>query len=200
MPSKRWYQSVLVGLLALSGSVLAQDYPDRPIRLIVAFPPGGAGDLTARIFGKYAQDLLGQPIVVDNKPGAGGVIATDAAAKARPDGYTLYLTDNAPFSINPFIYKNLPYDPARDFAPIGLVANTTLALVASSAIVPANNLSEFVAYVKANPGKLDFASSGAGGVHHLSMELFEATAGLRMNHIPYKGGAPALQDVITGRV
>lgn len=178
----------------------AQDYPNRPIRMVVAFPPGGAGDLTARILGKYLQEVLGQPLVVDNKPGAGGIIATETVAKARADGYTIYLTDNAPFSINPFTYKSLPYDPVKDFAPIGLVAITTLAIVANPALVPANNLQEFVAFAKSNPKTLDFASSGTGGVHHLSMELFKAAAGLQMNHIPYKGGAPALQEVMAGRV
>src|SRR3954462_6571930 len=130
MGVQTWCRVFLISLAAIVAvPAVAQDYPNRPIRLIVAFPPGGAGDLTARILGKHLQDLVGQPIVVDNKPGAGGIIATEAAAKARPDGYTVYLTDNAPFSINPFIYKTLPYDPAKDFAPIGLVAHTTLAIV-----------------------------------------------------------------------
>jgi tripartite-type tricarboxylate transporter receptor subunit TctC len=183
-----------------SVSIQGQDYPNRPLRLIVAFPPGGAVDLTGRILGKHLQEVVGQPVVIDNKPGAGGIIASEAAAKSKPDGYTLYLSDNSPFAINPFTYKALPYDPLNDFAPISLVALTTHVLVANAALVPANNLAEFVAFVKANPGKVDYASSGTGGAHHLSMELFKAAAGLEINHIPYKGGAPALQDVASGQV
>jgi tripartite-type tricarboxylate transporter receptor subunit TctC len=187
-------------LCVLAFPALAQDYPNRAIRMIVAFPPGGAVDLTGRLLAKHLQDGLGQSVIVDNKPGAGGIVATEAAAKAKPDGYTIYLTDNAPFSINPFTYKTLPYDASADFVPIGLVAHTTLGIVVSPALVPANNLSEFVAFAKAHPGRVDYASSGTGGFHHLSMELFKATAGLNLNHIPYKGGAPALQDVAGGRV
>ena len=175
----------------LSLTCQAQDYPNRPLRLIVSFPPGGAVDLTGRILGKHLQEVLGQPVVIDNKPGAGGIIASEAAAKAKPDGYTLYLSDNSPFAINPFTYKTLPYDPLNDFAPISLVALTTHVLVANAALVPANNLAEFVAFVKANPGRIDYASSGTGGAHHLSMELFKSAAGLEVNHIPYKGGAKA---------
>ena len=187
-------------VLLLTFSAQAQQYPSRPVRLIVAFPPGGAVDLTARIVGKHLQEVLGQPIVIDNKPGAGGIIASEAAAKAKPDGYTLYLSDNSPFVINPMTYRSLPYDAASDFALISVVALTTHVLVANAELVPANNVAEFVAFVKANPGRIDYASSGTGGAHHLSMELFKAAAGLDMNHIPYKGGAPALQDVVGGRV
>ncbi|HKQ28624.1 MAG TPA: tripartite tricarboxylate transporter substrate binding protein [Burkholderiales bacterium] len=192
-------------LLALTVSLLvapvhAQEYPNRPVRLIVAFPPGGAVDLTGRILGKHLGEALGQPVVIDNKPGAGGIIATEAAAKAKPDGYTLYLSDNSPFVINPLTYRMLPYDAVNDFLPISLIAYTTHVLVANAELVPANSLAEFVAFVKANPGKIDYASSGTGGAHHLSMELFKSAAGLEINHVPYKGGAPALQDVVGGRV
>ena len=192
---------LLVLLLMVSvTSVWAQDYPNRPVRMIVAFPPGGAVDLTGRILGKHLQEALGQPVVIDNKPGAGGIIASEAAAKAKPDGYTLYLSDNSPFVINPLTYRSLPYDAVNDFAPVSLVAYTTHVLVANAELVAANSLAEFVAFVKANPGRVDYASSGTGGAHHLSMELFKSAAGLEMNHIPYKGGAPALQDVAGGRV
>jgi tripartite-type tricarboxylate transporter receptor subunit TctC len=187
-------------VLALAMPLQGQDYPNRPVRLIVAFPPGGAVDLTGRILGKHLQDVMGQPVVIDNKPGAGGIIASEAAAKARPDGYTLYLSDNSPFVINPLTYRSLPYDAVNDFAPISLVAYTTHVLVANAEKVPANSFAEFVAWVKANPGKVDYASSGTGGAHHLSMELFKSATGLELNHIPYKGGAPALQDVVAGRV
>jgi tripartite-type tricarboxylate transporter receptor subunit TctC len=190
-----WLFAVLLTMSAHS-----QSYPSRPVRLIVAFPPGGAVDLTARIVGKHLQEVLGQPIVIDNKPGAGGIIATEAAAKAKPDGYTLYLSDNSPFVINPMTYRSLPYDAVNDFAPISILAITTHVLVANAELVPANHLAEFVAFVKANPGRVDYASSGTGGAHHLSMELFKAAAGLEINHVPYKGGAPALQDVAAGRV
>jgi tripartite-type tricarboxylate transporter receptor subunit TctC len=193
----RWI--CLVAVL-LTVSAHAQQYPSRPVRLIVAFPPGGAVDLTARIVGRHLQEVLGQPIVIDNKPGAGGIIASEAAAKATPDGYTLYLSDNSPFVINPLTYRSLPYDAVNDFALISVVAFTTHVLVANAERVPANNLAEFIAFVKANPGRIDYASSGTGGAHHLSMELFKAAAGLEMNHIPYKGGAPALNDVAAGQV
>jgi tripartite-type tricarboxylate transporter receptor subunit TctC len=191
---------LLLCLVALVMPVQAQDYPNRPVRMIVAFPPGGAVDLTGRILGKHLQDALGQPVVIDNKPGAGGIIASEAAAKAKPDGYTLYLSDNSPFVINPLTYRSLPYDALNDFAPVSLIAYTTHVLVVNAELVPANNLAEFVAFVKANPGRVDYASSGTGGAHHLSMELFKSAAGLEMSHIPYKGGAPALQDVVGGRV
>lgn len=178
----------------------AQEFPNRPVRLIVSFPAGGSVDVLGRVLAQFLQEAWSHQVIVDNKAGAGGIIATEAAAKAPPDGYTLFLTIDGPMVINPFVYKTLPYDPIRDFVPVAPVASAPLAIVASPVLVNAGTLSEFVAYAKNNPGRIDYASSGIGGPHHLAMELFKSAAGIDLNHIPYKGGSPALQDVVAGRV
>ncbi len=180
----------------------AQGYPNKPVRLIVSFTPGGFADLVGRSIAQSLQQQWGQPVVVENRPGAAGILATELAAKAVPDGYTLYLATDGPFVINPFIYKTLPYHPLNDFVPVVLTAYVPFVLVTNPSLVKANTVQEFVTAAKAaiSTKSLDYASGGAGGPHHLTMEAFKATAGIDLNHIPYKGGVPALQDVLSGQV
>jgi tripartite-type tricarboxylate transporter receptor subunit TctC len=177
----------------------AQVYPSKPIRLVVPFPAGGTTDILARAVAQRLTDDWGQPVVVDNRPGAGGNIGTELVAKAAPDGYTLEMGTVGTHAINASIYSKLPYDPVRDFAPVILVAGVPNVLVVNPA-VPATSVQELIAYAKANPGKLNFASPGNGTSGHLCGELFKAMAGVQMTHVPYKGSAPALQDLIGGQV
>jgi len=190
--------------LALAGAVQAQttstqDFPNRPLRQIVPFPPGGGVDIVTRIVGVKWSEVLGQQIVVENRAGAGGTIGADAAAKAAPDGYTLLTCQIASHGVSPAVYAKLPYDHLRDFAPVSLIGKTPNVLVVNPA-VPAASVREFVDYVKASPGKYSYASPGIGTSPQMTMELFKLTAGLNLVHVPYKGGAPALMDVIGGQV
>lgn len=175
------------------------NYPNRPIRILIPFAPGGVPDIIARLIGPKITDALGQPVVVENKPGAGGTLAAAQVAKSDPDGYTLFMTTVSTQAIAPHLVSNLQYDPAKDFASISHVANVPLVLIINPQL-PAKNLKEFVALLKANPGKYDFASSGAGAPLHLAGELFKSMTGTDIQHIPYKGSAPALIDLIAGRV
>ena len=177
----------------------AQAYPNRPIRYIVHFPAGGSADATGRALASKLQETLGQPVIVDNRPGAGGNIGTEIVARAVPDGYTLLYGTNGPFGINPSLYGKLPYDPARDFAPISLAQLVPSIMVVHTA-VPANTLREFIAWVKANPGKVDYASAGNGTIGHLAGETLKTMAGLDMQHIPFRGGAAAMTEVLAGRI
>ncbi len=184
-------------LLALSHPALAQ-YPNRPLRLIVPFPPAGATDIVGRIVAQKLGEQMGQSVVVENKPGAGGSIGSDLAAKSAPDGYTLLMATSSTHSIGPALQK-LPYDPLRDFAPITHVANVPNVLVVSP-VLPVNSLKELIAYAKARPGQLNFASSGVGTIVHLNGELFKMLAGVDLVHIPYKGTALSIPDVANGSV
>jgi tripartite-type tricarboxylate transporter receptor subunit TctC len=175
------------------------NYPERALRLLVAFPPGGATDLIARELGKGLTEIWGQPVVVDNKPGAAGLIAADTVAKATPDGYTLMLATDGAIVAVPFLVANTPYDSVTDFSPVSLVAGIPLMLVANPNL-GVKTFNEFIALAKSKPGRIDYASSGVGASHYMSMELLQRVAGISLNHIPYKGGAPALQDVLAGRV
>ena len=192
---------LLVAPLVLVAPVLAQDtdYPTRPVRQIVQFPPGGGVDVATRIVAAKWSELLGQPIVVENRAGAGGTVGTDHAAKAAPDGYTLVTCNVASHGVSPALYNKLPYDYARDFAPISLIGKTPNVLVVHPA-VPARTVKEFIDYVKASPGKYNYASPGYGTSPQMTMELFKLATGLDMVHVPYKGGAPALADVMAGQV
>jgi tripartite-type tricarboxylate transporter receptor subunit TctC len=185
---RRTAASVLV-MLALSGTghSAQQAYPSRPIRLVVPFAPGGGTDVTARYVGAKLAEKLGQPVVVDNRPAASGVVGADVVAKAAPDGYSV-LVVSVTFVISSALQKGLPYDGGKDFAPITLLISAPLGLLLHPA-VPAKNVKELVAYARANPGKLNYGSSGAGSIAHLSTELFDSMAGVRMTHIPYKGVA-----------
>ncbi len=177
----------------------AQAYPVKPVRIIAAFPPGGAADLLARVVADKLSSSLGQSFVVENRPGAGGTIGADAVAKSTPDGYTLLLGVTASQTIAPAVYKKLAYDPARDFRPIALVATIPVALVVHPSIA-ANNARDFVAVAKAASPPLQFASSGSGAIPHLTGELFQLSQGLKMQHVPYKGAPLAMSDLLAGRV
>jgi len=176
----------------------AQNYPTRPIRMIVPYPPAGGTDVVARILADPLSTALGQPIVIDNRGGAAGNLGTDLAAKAPPDGYTILFTLSS-HTINPKLYDNLPFDVERDFAPISLAALSPQILVANPS-VPANNVRELIALAKAQPGKLNFASVGTGSPGHIAGELFKLKTGVDMVHVPYKGGGPAVTDTLGGQV
>ncbi len=175
----------------------AQSYPDRPIRLIVPFPPGGPTDYVARIIGQYLSAHLGQ-VVLDNRPGAGGTIASNAVASAEPDGYTLLYGSSATLGIAPALYRNVEYDPVKSFAPIALVSRVPFVL-GVAATVPAHTLAEFIAYARANPGKLNFGAT-MGTPPHLVGELFKVTTGADILYVPYKGAAQAMTDLLAGQM
>ena len=185
-------------LAAIAGAQ-APAYPTKPIRLVVPFPAGGATDILAREVAKHLTDAWGQSVVVDNRPGAGGNIGSELVAKAAPDGYTLEMGTVGTHAINASLYSKMPYDHVRDFVPVILVAGVPNVLEVNPAL-PVNSVQELIAYAKANPGKLNFASSGSGTSIHLSGELFKVMAGVQMTHVPYKGSAPALQDLLGGQV
>jgi tripartite-type tricarboxylate transporter receptor subunit TctC len=195
--------------LALSGLGIAPlvraqgqaqaDYPNKPIRFVITNPAGGLPDTVARIYAQRLTERLGQPVVVDNKPGANGVVAAQALATAAADGYTFMVTDGSMFSINPAIYKNLSYDYKRDFVPVALVARAPLYLAVHPKI-QVNTLQEFIAYAKARPGVLNYGSSGVGSTHHLTMEALKAALGLDLKHIPFKGSGQSVPALIGGQV
>ena len=184
--------------VAFSGGAAAQGWPKRPVRFIVGFTPGGPSDILARALGQKLADLWGQQVVIENRPGAGGNIAAEAAAKSAPDGTTWLLGNNSILATNQSLYLRLAYDPVKDFAPVALVAIQPNILVVNPG-VPANSVTELIALAKAKPGQLNYASSGSGAAAHLAAELFKAMAGVDMVHIPYKGAQPALTDVIAGQ-
>jgi tripartite-type tricarboxylate transporter receptor subunit TctC len=175
------------------------DYPQKPIRLIVPFAAGGGNDAVARTIAQRLSVGLAQQVVVDNRAGAGGIVGAELAAKAAPDGYTLFLGGVGSHAINPGVHRNLPYDPVKDFAPVSLIASAPLILVVNPA-VPANSLRELIALAKANPQMLNYASNGNGSSSHLAAVMFESMTGTRMTHVPYKGLAPALVDLLAGQV
>jgi tripartite-type tricarboxylate transporter receptor subunit TctC len=191
--------AVVILTAGFSGVALAQaGYPDKPVRLIVPFPPGGGTDILGRIVGDKLSTTQGWKVVVENKAGAGGTVGLDAAAKAKPDGYTLVIAQTSNLSIAPSIMSGLPYDPVKNFAPVRLIAAVPLAIVVG-ANSPIKSMADLVAAAKATPGKLLFASPGNATVAHLTGELFQKTAGIKYTHVPYKGTAQALPDVISGR-
>jgi tripartite-type tricarboxylate transporter receptor subunit TctC len=188
-----------MSLVALTGLVQAQSpYPNKPIKLVVPFAPGGTTTILARLMAERMGQGLGQPMVVENKPGAGGNVGMDAVAKSASDGYTL-LMGPIGLAINPALYPQMPFDPIKDLSPIGLYAGVPNLLVVHPS-VPAQNVNELIAYAKANPGKLNYASNGNGTSSHLAAEMLKAAAGIDITHVPYKGGAPAMQDLIGGQV
>ena len=188
---------ILVSLLA-AGAALAQAYPNRPVKVIVPWPPGQATDIAARVVAQKLQESLNQAFVIENKPGAGGAIGSEAVAKSAADGYTLLAASSGPLSIMLHLQK-VPYDPLKDFAPVSLVAATPFALVTHPSF-PAANAKEFIALVRASPGKYTFSSSGTGATAHLFTELFNSMAQLHARHVPYKGSAAALTDVMNGEI
>ena len=176
----------------------AQKYPDKPIRFIVPFPPGGGNDILARMLAPKMSESLGQPVVIDNRAGAGGNIGTDLAAKSPPDGYTIVIASNQ-VTMNPALYARLPFDIEKDFAPIALAASVPMVLAVNPS-VPANNVKELIALAKADPGKLNYSTPGNGTPQHIAFEVFNHSAGIRIAHVPYKGTGPAIADVIGGQV
>ncbi len=191
----RFFALLLV--LCVASPVQAQAYPSRPLRMLLAFPPGGPTDINARLYAQRLSEQMGQQVLVDNKPGAGGNLAAGEAARAPADGYTIFYNTSA-ITIAPALYSSVQVDPVKDYVPVALTATVPLVLAVAMA-VPAKNLQEFIAYVKANPGKLFYASSGTGTITHLAGALFAAQLGLQMQHVPYKGSAPALIDVVGGQ-
>ena len=188
---------LFAALLAAAVPVAAQQYPTKPVRLIVPFPPGGGTDLVARAVAQRATETLGQSVIVDNRAGGGGTIGSETAVRASPDGYTLAMV-SASYATNPALHK-LPYDPVKDIQAIVMIGQSGWALALNPA-VPLKSIKEFVAHSKANPGKLNYASTGIGGATHLATVLFDLMAGTKMTHIPYKGTGPALNDLIGGQV
>jgi tripartite-type tricarboxylate transporter receptor subunit TctC len=191
----------VAALLVLTASAAsAQTYPLRPIRLILPFPPGGATDVIGRTVGQPLAARLGQPVVVENKPGSNGNIAAEMVARSRPDGYTLMLGSDATFGINPHLYAKMPIDPHKELTPVATLVSNQLVLAINPAVIPANDLREFVAFAH-NPGKpLFYASIGNGSQHHLAMEMLKQYAGINLTHVPYKGGGPAAIALMSGEV
>ena len=189
----------LLFLAAAAPAAQAQDYPSKVVTLVVPVPPGGAADFIARLIGRKLADALGQPVVISNRGGASGTIASDNVAKAQPDGYTLLLNSITTHGIGPHLYTSLPYDSVKDFTPIILVAKLPLVMTIN-AEHPMKSVKDVIDHAKANPGKLSFASSGNGGAPHLAGELFQNVAGIKMLHVPYRGSGPAVIDVGAGRV
>lgn len=203
---KRLLASMACALLAsfyIASPASAQgtgNWPSKPVRIIVSFPPGGAADQIARIVAQPLQEAIGQPVVVENRAGAGGNIGADAVAKSPADGYTLLMSSGGTVSINPHLYSKMPFDPTKDIVPIASAARVLVFLEVNPAKVPASNVKEFLAYLKANPGRLSFGTPGSGSSPHLAAEMMKAQSGTFATHIPYRGAAPAMQDLLAGQI
>ena len=198
---KALFSTAFVSLvfMAATTSAPAQQYPTKAVRLIVGFPAGGTSDIMARLTGQKLSEAWGQTFIIDNRPGAGGNIGTELVAKAAPDGYTLLVSPGSTLTSNPAVYSKVPFDTVRDFAPVTMIAGVPNALVVHPS-VPASNVKELIALAKSRPGQLAYASTGAGQSTHLSAELLKTSAGINMIHVPYKGSAPALTDIVAGQV
>jgi tripartite-type tricarboxylate transporter receptor subunit TctC len=191
--------AMAIAICAVCGSAQAQQYPNRPLRMVVPWPPSGTVDILARPLAQRLTEAVGQPVVVDNRPGANSILGSDLVAKAAPDGYTLLLDNVTGHAINATLYKKLPFDSQADFAPVGLLASVTNLLVTHPS-AGFRSVKDLIAAAKAKPGQLNYASFGTGSTAHLAGELFKTSIGVDMVHVPYKGGAPALADVMGGRV
>lgn len=200
-PSKRHLIAALVAALATwaAAPALAQDWPTKPVRLVVNFPPGGAADVIGRSVAQSLTEALGQQVVVENRPGANGNLGADAVAKSPADGYTLLLSSGGAMTVNPFLYPSMPFDPVRDLVPVASAARVLVYLMVHPS-VPVNNFAEFVAHVKANPGRLSYGSAGNGSSPHLAGEMMKRQLGLFAVHVPYRGAAPALTDLLGNQV
>jgi tripartite-type tricarboxylate transporter receptor subunit TctC len=199
MTMRRTAIALAAALAACAGSAAAQNYPVRPIKLIVPFAPGGPADVIGRILGQQLGMILGQSIVIENRGGAGGTIGARIAAMAEGDGYTLMFANTSTLSINPAVYTRLDYDPGKAFAPVALIGTTSNIVVVNPAL-PVKSIPELIAYGKANPGKLAYSTPGVGTPPHMIGELFKLRTGLDITHVPYKGGGSAVQDVVSGQV
>jgi tripartite-type tricarboxylate transporter receptor subunit TctC len=199
LPIARRALLALAASLALGGTAFAQGFPNKPIKLVVNFPPGGAADVIGRALAQQLSDSLKQQVVVENKPGANGNLGADVVAKSPNDGYTLLMSSGGAMTVNPFIYTKMPFDAEKDLVPVASVARVLVFLMTNPA-VPVNNVAEFIAYAKANPGKLSYGSAGSGSSPHLAGEMFARQAQFQATHIPYKGAAPALVDLLGGQV
>lgn len=199
MYSRRTILGAVAACLVLVASSASAAFPDKPIRFIVPFPAGGATDVVARSLGARLSQMLKQPVIVENKTGAGGNIGADFVAKSAPDGYTVLIASPAEVAINEFLYSGMSYDPAKDLAPLAKLASSPLVLVVNSA-TPVDSVQGLVALIKSKPNGVNFASSGIGGPQHLAGELFRLMSGTRMTHVPYKGGAPAMSDMLGAQV
>ncbi|WP_286898585.1 Bug family tripartite tricarboxylate transporter substrate binding protein [Achromobacter sp. UBA2119] len=201
MKRRTWIKlAAAAATLSLAGAAAAQaTYPDRPIRLIVPFPPGGTSDVVGRIFAEALAKQIGQSVVVENRGGAGGTVGSRAVASAAPDGYTLLLGTSSTNGTNPAVYKNLPYDAVKDFTPVTQIIRVPGVIVVNKNF-PAKDYASFTALIKGAPGKYSYASSGNGGATHMAMEYYKSLSGLDMMHVPYRGTGPALNDVIAGQV
>jgi tripartite-type tricarboxylate transporter receptor subunit TctC len=197
-PTRRSVLAGAASLAAIPRTAFAQTYPQRPISLIVPWAPGGSTDILARIVGEHLRQALGQPVVIENRTGASGNIGTLAVARAAPDGYTLLFNTMSVHTMNHALFATMPFDGVKDFSPITLLAYVTNTMVVHPS-VPANTVAEFIAYAKANPGKIAYASSGPGSTNHLCAALLERMAGIEMLHVPYRGGAPAVVDTVAGQ-
>ncbi len=186
-------------LAGAAGSAVAQTFPNRPVRIVIGFPPGGGIDIVARLIAPGLGETLGQPVIVENRPGAGGTVGMDSVAKASADGHTLFLGTTGNITINQFVYPKLPFDVERDFVPLSQIASVSFLVYVNSAL-PVKNIAELSSYAKANPGKINFGTSGSGGLPHLACELLSNAARLQAAHVPYKGSAPALNDLLAGQV
>src|SRR5262245_24994586 len=197
---KFWGRMLLaLGLAAIPNVLNAQgNWPDRPITLVMPYAPGGYTDITARLTAKYLEKTFGKSVVVENRPGAGGIVGTQAVASAAPDGYTLCVCSVGAISVAPFAQK-VGYDPVKDIAPVSIITTIVQAVIVKKSL-PVNSMAELVAYAKANPGKLNYGSSGAGGLTHYAVELFEARTGTHMVHVPFRGGAPATAALVAGEI
>ena len=192
--------AVVIASMLAAFAAHAQVYPAKPLRLIVPYPAGGGTDFFARAVGAQLSVQLGQPVVVENRPGAATIIGAEAVAKSAPDGYTLLLGDTATYAVNPSLYKKLPYDPGQDLAPVTMTGRFALLLVVNPGKMPANSVKELVEEAKKAPAKFDYASPGPGSPHHLAMEMFKQRTGTQFNHVPYKGAGPAIQDLLGGQI
>jgi tripartite-type tricarboxylate transporter receptor subunit TctC len=190
---------ILLCVLLAPGYAAAQDYPAKPIRIVIPYPPGGASDVTARLLGQKMSEAWGQQVVADNKPGANGILALEHVARSAPDGYTLLIANLGPNAINPAVYSKLPYDPIKDFSTITLTTLVPQVLVAGPAL-PAKNIAELVAYARANPGRINYGTGGNGSANHLAVELMASIANVKLTAVPYKGDAPAMADALSGQV
>jgi tripartite-type tricarboxylate transporter receptor subunit TctC len=190
---------VVCGAILLCGAAAAQDYPSRPVKIIVPFPAGGSNDIIARIVAQKLTERCRQSFLVENRGGAGGNIGAEAVAASEPDGYTLLLTAPPPLTTNQSLYKNLPFDPAKSFAPVALIASVPIVLMVNPSL-NVTNVAELIALAKEKPGKLNFGSSGVGSTNHLAGELLKSMAGIDIVHIPYKGAAPAMNDLLAGTI